>query len=129
MVKVGHLVRGNVGPRRRAEYRFATHGSRLLRNGWRSLLEEPTKADIDAVLRTATLAKFLGAANKSVISYLQKAARLRAREAKRLTSDAVSAGAAGSDPAVMYAKMRTIYASQQLRCEAGVLRRLAAAFK
>lgn len=129
MVKAGYLVRGKAGPRHRAEYVITTYGSRLLRSGWRGLLEEPAKADIDSVLRTATLTKFLGAANKSVISYLQKTARLRAHEAKRLTSDAVDAGAAGSDPAVMYAKMRTIYVSHQLRCEAGVLRQLAAIFK
>lgn len=120
---------GTAGPRRRAEYRISTLGNRHLRSAWRGLLEEPVKADMEAVLRTATLAKFLGTKNKSVISYLQTAARLRAQEAKRRTSDAADPGGAGSDPVALYAWMRAIYSSSQLRCEAEVLRQLAAIFK
>ncbi len=124
--QAGYLRRGQPGTRGRTEFEITDSGKRYLKSGWRPLLE-CIPADMDAIIRTVSLA-FLGAVNKkSIAAYLRRAAGTKTSESKRRRRDAddLSASATTLGHIEVHRWMSSTQASERLAAEAKVLRRFA----
>jgi DNA-binding PadR family transcriptional regulator len=124
----GYVRRGKPGPRGRTEYEITAGGHRFLKGGWRPLLASPPPADVEAILRIASLAILSGAKQITVADYLRKSAHAKAEDSKLRKNDIEGAAAelADTSDGRLYNWMRRTHSAARLRTDAKVLRNLAA---
>lgn len=127
----GYLKRGKSGARGRSEYGLTAAGRQLLKTGWRSLLDAPAPADVEAILRIATLSLMCGAENTRVAEYLRKGAKAKSQESRIRKVDASTASAELSTTAdgQMYCWMRATHTAARFAADARTLRKLATQLK
>jgi DNA-binding PadR family transcriptional regulator len=124
LIASGHVVKGSPGIRKRTEYQITTKGHRHLDRTWAEIFESSTPSDMEAIIRTASLAIICGAERKQVAAYLRIAARSKTLDSKKRVQRPEKAI---SDPARLYYWMRSVHANAQRTSEVQVLRRLASA--
>jgi len=93
-----------------------------------SLLDDPAGADMDSILRTATLTQVLGASVRLVIQYLNRAANLRVFESDRYARGDEEMSRSAIETISVYRWMQRLHLSTRLSTEARVLRQVAAGF-
>lgn len=100
------LVRqGKPGPRGRTDHRITPAGKKLLKAGWRGLIEDGPSGDLDADLRIALLALFVGGERRLAKEFLDQSAakKLSAVEALEENFECAS----GSLLADWYTRLRS----------------------
>lgn len=120
----GFVRRGRPGVRKRTEYKVTAKGSRHLNSTWPGMLESSVPTDMEAILRTASVAILCGAERNRVARYLQRAAQAKAPDSKKEKQRIL--------PAIpeqdgLYGWMRLAHVKARQISEAQVLRRLASA--
>lgn len=123
MGAAGYVRRGSPGFRKRTEYQVTAKGSRHLSSTWPGMLESSVPTDMEAILRTASLAILCGADRKRVAAYLERAARTKAPDSTKK----IEPLPAIHEQARLYGWMRSVHAQARQACEVQVLRRLASA--
>ena len=74
LLESGFVRMGKPGPRGRTDYRITPAGKKLLKSGWRDLIEYGPSGDLDADLRVALLALWLGKGRRLAADFLEKSA-------------------------------------------------------
>jgi DNA-binding PadR family transcriptional regulator len=77
LLEAGLVLQGKPGVRGRTDYRVTAEGQRHLKNGWKELIEDGPSGDLDADLRVALLAVWLGGDRKLGADFLRQSARKR----------------------------------------------------
>ena len=75
LVADGWASQGKRGPRGRTEHQITTAGRRHLRSSWQQLIEAGPIGDVDADLRVALLAAFVGGNRRVAAEFLRASAR------------------------------------------------------
>jgi DNA-binding PadR family transcriptional regulator len=127
----GYIKRGKSGARGRIEYKITTAGLQRLKGEWRSLLDAPESADVEAMLRIATLGLMCGAEKTMVAEYLRKGAKAKSQESRIRKADAATASAELSTTAdgQLYRWMRATHTAARFAADARTLQKLAAKLK
>ena len=73
----GLAVQGKAGPRGRTDFKVTVAGSRTLRSSWRGLIDQGPSGDLDADLRVALLALWIGHDRHLATNFLRQAAAQR----------------------------------------------------
>lgn len=93
LVSEGLVMQGKPGSRGRTDYKITAQGSRWLKEGWRDLIDQGPSGDLDADLRIALLALWIGNNRRLAVRFLRQAAAERLssidRPAKRDETDAL----------------------------------------
>ncbi len=128
--QAGYLRRGQPGTRGRTEFEITKSGERHLKSGWRPLLES-IPADMDAIIRTVSLALLGAVDRKSIAAYLRRAALMKTSESKRRRQDAddLRTPLATLEPIEVHRWMSSTQVSERLAAEAKVLRRIASSIR
>ena len=79
-------IQGKPGSRRRTDYKITAPGSRRLKDGWRDLIGQGPRGDLDADLRVALLALWIGNDRRLAVRFLRQAAAERLSSADRPVS-------------------------------------------
>lgn len=110
------VVQGKPGPRGRTAYRTTAEGRRYLKSGWRELVDDGPSGDLDADLRIALLALWLGGDRRLAAGFLRQSAVQRLKSICLATEPDESA----SLPvlAAWYRKLRSASAEALLKGEA-----------
>jgi DNA-binding PadR family transcriptional regulator len=74
LLESGSVRQGKPGPRGRTEHRITPAGKKLLKTGWRTLLEDGPSGDLDADLRVALLALSVGKERRLAANFLKQSA-------------------------------------------------------
>jgi len=74
LVEGGLALHGKPGPRGRTDYGITAEGRRYLKTGWRDLIEEGPSGDLDADLRVALLALWVGGDRWLAANFLRQSA-------------------------------------------------------
>ena len=74
LLKAGLVAQGKSGLRGRTDYKITPSGKRALNAGWRLLIEHGPSGNIDADLRTALLAWWIGRDRQTAAAFLQGSA-------------------------------------------------------
>lgn len=77
LLETGFVLQGKPGPRGRADYKIAAEGRRYLKSGWKELIEDGPSGDLDADLRVALLALWVGGERKLGADFLRQSAEKR----------------------------------------------------
>ena len=127
----GYLKRGKSGARGRSEYKITATGRQRLNSEWHSLLDAPVPADVEAMLRVATLSLMCGAEKTRVAEYLKRGAEAKTQDSKRSKDEAETASAElyRNADGQLYCWMRATHAAARLAMDARTLRELAAQLK
>jgi DNA-binding PadR family transcriptional regulator len=105
LLEGGLVGQAKAGSRGRADHRITVEGRRLLRDGWRELIDRGPSGDLDADLRVALLAIWIGNDRRSAANFL-KGSAARKLEAIR-TLEELESIASTSALAHWYRKMRS----------------------
>lgn len=79
-------IQAKPGPRGRTDHKITAEGRRRLKEGWRQLIEQGSSGDLDADLRVALLALWIGHDRRLAVSFLRQAADERLNSANRTNS-------------------------------------------
>jgi DNA-binding PadR family transcriptional regulator len=126
LLAAGYVERSAPGSRGRAEYKVTRLGRGFLRDS-RDSLQIDSEADLESILRAATLALVSGVTGKSVAERLLSAAGGKAESAEKLS--AAPQTPAGSSPPEIYRWMRSTYLKTRLQADVRVLKHLASELK
>jgi predicted transcriptional regulator len=74
LVEQGLLNQGKPGPRGRTEHKITADGRRYLKSGWRQLIDDGPSGDLDADLRVALLALWIGGDRRLAVGFLRRSA-------------------------------------------------------
>jgi DNA-binding PadR family transcriptional regulator len=74
LVDRGFLLAGKAGPRGRTVHRLTASGRQLLTDGWKELIADGPSCDLDADLRVALIALFVGGERKVAVDFLRRSA-------------------------------------------------------
>lgn len=107
------------GPRRRTEHTVTAVGRRHLQGSWRQLIEEGPSGDIDADLRVALLAHFVGGERRIAAEFL----RASAKKKRASLADAGQSDEQQDQPplASWYQRLRSESATSVVRAEAAAI--------
>ena len=86
LLKGGFVEQAEPGTRGRADHRITREGRKILKTGWRELLDAGPSGDLDANLRVALLSLWAGGERRAAVDFLRQSATSRA-EAVRLTKE------------------------------------------
>jgi DNA-binding PadR family transcriptional regulator len=125
----GYLRRGEPESRRRAEYQITPKGQRYLETAGARQLQGPIPADMEAILRIATLAVLSGAARNRVADYLNRAAEMKKASSASLNKEGKPAIPSPPVDPGLYAWMQAVNKKARFLSDAAVLRKLASALK
>ena len=73
----GLAVQGKAGPRGRTDFKVTAAGTRTLKSSWRGLIDQGPSGDLDADLRVALLALWIGHDRHLATNFLRQAAAQR----------------------------------------------------
>lgn len=90
LLEAGFVLQGKPGPRGRAEYKMTAAGRRYLNSGWKELIEDGPSGDLDADLRVALLALFVGSDRGLAKDFLRLTSAHRLESAVKLEEPAES---------------------------------------
>lgn len=74
LLEVGFALQGKPGSRGRADYKITAEGRRYLKSGWKELVQDGPSGDLDADLRVALLALWLGGDRRLGADFLRQSA-------------------------------------------------------
>src|SRR5271154_6701851 len=74
LLEAGFVRQGKPGPRGRTDHRITAAGRKLLRTGWRDLIEGGPSGDLDADLRVSLLALWIGGERRLAADFLRQSA-------------------------------------------------------
>ena len=115
LMKARFVLPGKSGPRGRTDHRITREGRRYLRNGWQALIDEGPGGDLDADLRVALLALFVGGDRRLATDFLLESAT------RKLESIRTMGGISESDSlpplALWYRRLRSTYAEALVKRE------------
>lgn len=115
LLEAGFVRQGKPGPRGRADYKVTAVGRRYLKNGWKDLIENGPSGDLDADLRVALLALWVGGNGKLAADFLRQSAK---KKLKAITSAAKPEDSASLSPlALWYRKLRSTSADALIKGE------------
>ncbi len=77
LLEAGFVLQGKPGPRGRADHKITAEGRRYLKIGWKKLVEDGPSGDLDADLRVALLALWLGGDRRLGAYFLRQSAEKR----------------------------------------------------
>jgi len=77
LLEAGLVLQGKPGVRGRTDHRITAKGHSYLKNGWKELVEDGPSGDLDADLRVALLAVWLGGDRKLGADFLRRSAKKR----------------------------------------------------
>jgi DNA-binding PadR family transcriptional regulator len=72
LLEAGFIVQSKPGTRGRTAHKITAAGRKPLRSGWRELIEQGPSGDLDADLRTALLALWIGNDHRAAEAFLRK---------------------------------------------------------
>ena len=121
----GLVVRGKSGPRGRMAHKITTAGRRRLKDGWRDLIDRGPSGDLEANLRVALLALWIGHDRRLAIGYLRKAAAERLSSVERAEEQTEMASL--PPLAIWYRRLRTASAAALSEGEAAAVHAMAKA--
>lgn len=115
LLESGFVRQGKPGSRGRTDHRITPAGKKLLKTGWRDLLEDGPSGDLDADLRVALLALSVGGKRRLAADFLKQSAakKLTALDALEEHADCAS----GSPLADWYTRLRSKSVSAVLQAE------------
>ena len=90
LLEAGFVLQGNPGPRGRADYKITVAGRRYLKSGWKELIEGGPSGELDADLRVALLALFVGGDRGIAKDFLRLTSAHRFESAVKLEEPAES---------------------------------------
>jgi DNA-binding PadR family transcriptional regulator len=127
--EVGCVRPGKPGARGRTEFKITASGNQYLASGWRPLLEAPAPSNLEAALRTASLAMLSGANAKAVADYLKRAAVVKTTDSNRSKREkqAIEPSLSSVRNVDLYPWMQQAHKTARLAAEAKLLRQLAIA--
>jgi DNA-binding PadR family transcriptional regulator len=105
LLEAGYIRQGKTGPRGRTEHRITTEGKKLLKAGWRDLIEDGPSGDLDADLRIALLALSVGGDRHLAKEFLEQSAAKKVAVLDALEESAECAS--GSLLADWYTRLRS----------------------
>ncbi len=79
LMKAGFILQGKPGPRGRADHKITVDGRRHLKSGWRQLINDSPSGDLDADLRVALLALWVGEDRRLGADFLRQSAEKKLR--------------------------------------------------
>lgn len=113
LVEAGYARQGNPAARGRTDHRVTAAGSRVLKTGWRSLIEDGPSGDLDADLRVALLALRVGGERRLAADFLRQSA---ARKLESIASIELPNESASLPPlAFWYRELRSASAKAILK--------------
>lgn len=114
--EAGYVRQGKPGARRRLDYRITAAGRKLLKTGWRTLLEAGPTGDLDADLRIALLVLWGNGKWRTAADFLVQSAdgRIAAIRAHTDTENSENAPALAQE----YRRLRSVAANVLLKAEA-----------
>jgi DNA-binding PadR family transcriptional regulator len=116
LLEARNVRRGKQGARRRLDYKITAAGKKLLKTGWKSLLEAGPTGDLDADLRIALLVLWGRGKRRTAADFLLQSASGRIRTIEARTDNAVSEN---TEPlAKAYRSLRAAAATILLKAEA-----------
>ena len=109
------MLQAKPGPRGRTEHRITGEGRRVLKSGWRELVEAGPSGDLDADLRVALLALWVGGDRRMAANFLKAlaAGKLESIRSMKEPDHSVSLPAL----AIWYDSLRSASAKVLLRAE------------
>jgi DNA-binding PadR family transcriptional regulator len=115
LLKARLIHQGESGPRGRTDHKITTEGRRYLRSAWKELIEDGPSGDLDADLRVALLALFVGDDRRLAADFLLRSAAQRLESAVEVRE---ANQPAGLPPlAVWYKSLRSASANALLKGE------------
>jgi hypothetical protein len=90
LLEGGFVLQGKPGPRGRADYKTTAAGRRYLKSAWKKLIEDGPIGDLDADLRVALLALFVGGDPGLAKDFLRLTSAQRLESAVKLEEPAES---------------------------------------
>lgn len=84
LLEAGFVLQGKPGRRGRADRRITAAGRRYLKSGWKELVEDGPSGDLDADLRVALLAVWLGGDRRLGADFLRQSAEKRLKTMRTL---------------------------------------------
>ena len=125
LLEAGFVRQGKPGPRGRTDHRITAAGRKLLRTGWRDLIEGGPSGDLDADLRVSLLALWIGGERRLAADFLEQSA---ARKLASLeTVEESHAPGSGSALADWYSRLRSGSAKAILKAESAAATAMSAA--
>lgn len=105
LIEAGNIRPGKSGPRGRTVHRITLAGKKLLKTGWRDLIQEGPSGDLDSDLRVALLALWAGGDRRLAKEFLEQSAARKIAALDALAETA--ARASGSLLADWYTRLRS----------------------
>ena len=72
-----YVLPGKIGPRGRMRHKISAKGRRYLKSAWRALIDSGPSGDLDADLRVALLALWVGGDRRQATDFLRQSAAQR----------------------------------------------------
>lgn len=88
LVSEGFVIQGKPGSRGRTDYKITAEGRRRLKDGWRDLIDQGPSGDLDADLRVALLAVWVGRDRPLAAAFLRQSAAHHLCSVDRASLDA-----------------------------------------
>ncbi|HEV2132629.1 MAG TPA: PadR family transcriptional regulator [Terracidiphilus sp.] len=83
LVSEGLVIQAKPGSRGRTDHKITAQGRRRLKDGWRELIDDGPSGDLDADLRAALLALWVGQNRSMAADFLRRSAAQRLSSADR----------------------------------------------
>lgn len=74
LIKARFIIQGKPGPRGRTGHKITNEGRKYLKNNWRALIDDGPSGDLDADLRVALLALWVGGDRQLAVDFLRQSA-------------------------------------------------------
>jgi DNA-binding PadR family transcriptional regulator len=125
LIKVRFVLQGKPGPRGRTNHRITPEGRRYLRSNWRALIDDGPRGDLDADLRVALLALWVGGDRRLAADFLRQSAAYKLEFASAMEDPVDSASL--PPLALWYRRLRSISAASLAKGESASILAMAEA--
>src|SRR5277367_609728 len=120
LVEAGIVRQGKPGLRGRTDHQITAAGRKFLKNGWRTLIEDGPSGDLDADLRVALLAWWIGGDRRLAADFLRQSADKKVESLEAIGENSNPEQMASL--ASWYSKLRSSSAKALLKGEASAAR-------
>jgi len=125
LVEAGIVRQGKPGLRGRTDHQITAAGRKFLKNGWRTLIEDGPSGDLDADLRVALLAWWVGGERRLAADFLEQSAAQKLASLETVEeSDELGSGSPLAD---WYSRLRSGSARAILKAESAAAAAMSAA--
>jgi hypothetical protein len=83
-LEAGFVLQGKPGRRGRADHKITAEGRRYLKSGWKELVDDGPSGDLDADLRVALLAVWLGGDRRLGADLLRRSAEKKLESVRKV---------------------------------------------